>query len=197
MATYKRNLNSIIEEMTGKDSDVDLDIRKDGKITISRIREHVVEKQTMEISLDLDKNFIQIYAGAFEPMIASGNVTAETSLIGYLFHLRGKTGERSFYANSNFFHSMNEYLKHIGAKEYSESHLRKALKHNISTELIVKMSRGQYMLNPLKFWDGSSKERMEEVIKLVNRGLINAPVVSKKENRRFIGQEDQNDGIIS
>ncbi len=125
--------------------------------------------KTETLTIKIIADFTQTYLGSLN-ILLNGACTCDTALLTYLIHVQ-EEDKLTFINEEKLFTNFSEYLKQY-KKEYSKISFKKSLVFLEKFELIIRIERARYMLNPLHFWRGRKEDRIEEIVDLYKKGKI-------------------------
>lgn len=125
--------------------------------------------KTETLTIKIIADFIQFYLGGLTPLL-KGSCTCETALFIYLINNINEN-KLTFNNDINFYNDVNNYFDKY-KKNYSRIALNKALTFLEVNQLIVRLERGKYTLNPMYFWAGRAEDRKDRILELYKKGKI-------------------------
>lgn len=125
--------------------------------------------------VEVDDSYTQVYDCLFKLAFKMKSIV-ETQL---LFYFCSKATEQGVFNTDD--KSYKEFVKHAeinGGTSISKVTYFSAIKNLSENKIIVKLTKGQYQLNPMLLWKSTSSERIEHIEEIMS-------ISDKKEKDKY------------
>ena len=120
--------------------------------------ENVSRKKKMWV--DIDVNYTQMYDNIFKSI---GKLKSHLDVMLVLYMTRKMNKDNVIMFNGMTTDAFINDLFDVGNHKYSKAAVTKALVNLIEAKLIVRLTRGQYHVNPMFFWKDDIIKRVEQI----------------------------------
>lgn len=120
-----------------------------------------IVKRTKRGYIDMDVDYFQFYSAAFA-YIASLSSTCAKDFILWVMARVDENNE--FKYNKNLFSKFTQDLQNLSKpKEYAESTMYIALMELVENDILIRIEKGHYKVNPHLFWSVDISKRVKAV----------------------------------
>lgn len=131
---------------------------KTRKIKI-KTTEELVYRKSVDVTIDVDVSFVQLYVTAAKMMIKIAP-TCANALAYFCMIEMNDTNYIDFTNNTKL--KFDEFVNEEGLS-YSNETKKKAIKHLKDIEFLIPVERGRYRINIFGVWKGRTKDRLDEI----------------------------------
>lgn len=114
--------------------------------------------------IEIDNEYIQLYKSMFN---VSGKLKSITDFQLFLFLAEHCTKMNLFNSNEFLYNQFNKQLKDQFDKEITKMTFYNCLSNLVEAKLAIKLTRGQYQLNPLMVWKDDVKDRESHITSII------------------------------
>lgn len=142
------------------------------KIIINSNTEAFAQFETNESYIEFYPNttHLQVYKGPHALLADKKHNGCSRTFFNFLLVDFYKNNE--FTVGRRFFTVFNDWSTSNNGDEYKENTIWKAIQLLADDELIIKLGKSCYRLNPTYYWKGTQKERIQEIKNLIQTGSL-------------------------
>ena len=136
--------------------------------------EEIIHK-TKRGYIDLDTDYFQFYNIAFHYLASLSNNCAKDFILWVMSRVDDNnefTFGKSMYVSFSL-----DLTKIMKPKTYTENTLHVSLRELVDNDILVRMGRGKYKVNPRLFWSDDTSKRITEIKYLESNNIVDPPVV--------------------
>lgn len=132
------------------------------------LKETTTTTVVREAIVSVDTDFYQVYKSFFN-LLARMNTAPEMTMLLHFIELGNKTNVVTI--SKNVYEEYKSLIIREGGNPISYPQYYNLLSKLVSNQLLVKLNRGQYHINPLVVWKGNKEERIDHIREIFECGL--------------------------
>ena len=119
--------------------------------------------------VEIEDSYTQIYDNLSKVLPKLTSIV-DVQFLFYACTISGTKG--SFISDERLHNNFNEHLRTNGGEHISRYTLTKTIQHLLNNQIVVKLSKGSYQLNPLLIWRDKISERVETIDTIISDPTI-------------------------
>lgn len=119
--------------------------------------------------VEIDDEYIQIYKSMFS---LTGKLKSITDFQLLLFLAQQSNESNLFYSNDWLYNQFNKVIEKDFNTTITKMTFQRCLLNLVNAKIVIKLSRGQYQLNPFVIWKNTLAEREEHLTEIMESDSI-------------------------